>query len=156
MGAREFFQSVREAARDAQRCHDQLAAMEESALSVSSPAMGTRTAGGQPDGMERRVVALVSREDMLHRRIEADYALIDAAFEVCYGHDLGEGLAALVPSWWVDALWMRYGDGWTWEAIGQAVGYSARRCVDVVNSALDVADANGMVATVQGVGMAEG
>lgn len=156
MGARDFFRSVREAAQDAQRCHDQLAAMEESASSISRPSMEGRVTGCQPDGMERRVVALVSREDMLHRRIESDYALIDTAFEVCYGHDLGAGLAALVPSWWVDALWMRYGDGWTWDAIGQSLGYSGRRCVDVVNAALDVADANGLIATIQGVGTAEG
>ena len=155
MGAREFFQSVREAALDAQRCHDQLAAMEESALRISGPSMEGRVTGCQPDGMERRVVSLVSREAMLHKRIEADYQLLDLAFEVCYGHDLGEGLAALVPSWWVDALWMRYGDGWTWEAIGQSLGYSGRRCVDVVNAAIDAADAHGLTATVEGRGFAE-
>ena len=156
--AREFFEAAREASRDAERIRRQLGAMAERAEALGGGGFEPRVRStGEPDRMGSRVAAMVDREAMLVERQADDYALIDAACRVLYGDGSDSGLVALVPeSWWADVLWWRYLDGATWDEVGSAVGYSSRRCFDVAQAALDIADAYGMVATVGGIGCAEG
>lgn len=156
MGAREFFQSVREASRDAERCRSTLAAMEQRALAVSRPAMGGRAGGANPDAMAARVASLVDREAQLHARIESDYALLDEANRVLYGDSLHDGLASLVPSWWADVLALHYCDLLPMREVGAVLGYSERHCYNAVGAAFDVLDAHGLTASVEGRGLAEG
>ena len=153
--ARELFEAAREASRDAERIRRQLDAMEQRALSLGG-GMGERVSStGEPDRMGGRVAALVDMEATLRERQEVDYALLDLACAVLYGPANKGGLAALVPTWWADVLWWRYLDGSTWEQVAEAVGYSPRRCFDVAQTALEVADYYGLARTRQGMGSAD-
>ena len=156
MGAREFFQSVREASRDAERCRSALEALERRALSVSGPALGGRVSGTKADAMAARVASLVDREAKLHARIESDYALLDEANRVLYGDTLRDGLASLVPPWWADVLSLYYCDGMTWAEVGAVLGYSERHVQNAKAAAFDVLDAHGFCSSVAGRGLAEG
>ena len=154
--ARELFEAAREASRDAERIRRQLAAMEQRALSLGGSGFEPRvSATRERDRIGSAVAAAVDREQELRRRQQEDYELLDAACAVLYGRANEGGLDRLVPPWWADVLWWRYLDGATWERVGDAVGYSPRRCYDVAQAALEVADANGLARTSAGVGSAD-
>ena len=63
--AREFFNAVREAAIDAERCRVQLEELEERAQSLGGTTFEARVRGGTHDRMERNAVAHVDREGEL-------------------------------------------------------------------------------------------
>lgn len=158
LGAREFFDSVRAAVIDAERCRWQLDAMESQALSVGSPSFDAHVRGGERDRIGRDVAAMVDRESELNGRIESDYLLIDTACEILYGKDgMSDGLAALAPSpWWADAIYHRYLGLRTWPEVAELLGVTARSAQKGVRAAFDIADGYGLTATVAGVGHAEG
>lgn len=153
--ARELFEAARDASRDAETIRVQLAKMEADAEGLGGGGFEPRVrSSSDPDRMGGRVAAMVDREAMLRDRLRWDYSVTDAACAVLYGEDNRSGLQRLVPSWWCDVLWWRYLDGAQWDEVADAVHYSARRCQDVAAAALDVADANGFMWTVRGVGSA--
>lgn len=138
------------ASRDAERIRRQLQALEDKATSLGEGGFEPRVrATGEQDRMGSRVAALVDRERELRRRQEADYATIDDACRVLYGDDGAQGLDALVPPIWADVLWWRYLDGATWEEVGANVGYSARRCFDLAQEALRMADQHGLASRME-------
>ena len=154
MLARSFFLSVREAAKDAERCRTVLDIMEYQSLRIGTSNFGPRVRMTETGGLANRVGALVDREAALHKRIEEDYQLIDKAVAVLYGDELNGGLASLAPSWWADALDLYYIECLSWAKVGQKLGYShdyARKCGQ---AGLDLIDANGLVATEMGRGFA--
>lgn len=155
--ARELFESAREASRDAERIRRQLVAMEERSTSLGGSSFEPRVSKStNHDRMGARVAAMVDREQELVRRQNEDYELIDLACSVLYGSEGEQGLDKLVPeTWWADVLWWRYLDDSTWEQVGDAVGYSGRRCFDVAQAALDIADSYGLARTRAGVGFAD-
>lgn len=155
--ARELFEAAREASRDAERIRLQLVAMEERSTSLGGAGFEPRISkSASHDTMGARVAAMVDREQALIRQQNEDYTLIDLACSVLYGTDSEKGLDRLVPErWWADVLWWRYLDNSTWEEVGEAVGYSGRRCFDVAQAALDIADAYGLGRTRAGVGFAD-
>lgn len=142
---------------DAERCRRELLRLEDRALSLPA-GITTHVSGGDHDGMARRVSAMVDREAQLHARIEQDYDLIDMGCEVLYGKDqdgLG-GLCSMAPGWWADAIYHRYLGCRTWPAVAELLGFSKEHLCRTCQAAFDLMDANGMAATVSGVGMAEG
>lgn len=155
--ARDLFETARKASRDAEQIRQQLETMRERMTSLGGGAMGQRVSvGANEDRMADKVAALVDREQALRRRQSDDYAILDLACAVLYGDEREQGLDKLVPeTWWADVLWWRYLDGATWEQVGEAVGYSPRRCFDVAQAALDIADAYGLARTRRGRGIAE-
>ena len=155
--ARDLFEAAREASRDAERIRRQLTAMEDRAAALQSGGFEPRVrASREPDQVGTRVAALVAREHELRKRQQEDYAMLDLACAVLYGDANKAGLDKLVPeSWWADVLWWRYLDGSTWEQVGEAVGYSPRRCFDVAQAALEIVDAYGLARTRLGVGIAD-
>jgi hypothetical protein len=153
--AREFFESAREAARDAERIARQLDGMEARALSLGGGGFEPRVRSTpDPDRIGRDVSAKVDNEAILRERRESDRALIDAARAVLYGPDNRSGLYALV-GWPADAIWHHYLGLRTWEDTADLMGYSTRHVQTCVATALDVADANGQMWTELGEGMAE-
>ena len=108
----------------------------------------------EPDRMAGRVAAMVDRSDMLARRMDEDYRLIDCACEVLYGNDGRGGLYSLV-GWPADAIYHHYLALYTWEETAALVGYSERHVQTCVATAFDLADANGEMWTKLGIGMAE-
>lgn len=158
ISARDLFQQAREASRDAERIRRQLVEMRERSTSLGGGGFEPRVrTTPDHDSMGTRVSSMVDRERALAQRQAEDYELIDLACAVLYGSDGREqGLAQLVPEpWWADVLWWRYLDDSTWEQVGRAVGYSSRRCFDVAQTALDIADEYGLARTISGQGFAD-
>lgn len=153
--AREFFNAVREAAIDAERCRVQLEELEERAQSLGGTTFEARVRGGTHDRMERNAVAHVDREGELQSRIEDDYRLIDAACWVLYGRDgVSDGLASIAPPWWADAIYHHYLALRKWEDVEPLVLACTSHISRCVNAAFDLMDANGMLATIEGRGTA--
>jgi len=153
--AREFFEAASAAAREADRIGRELDAMGERAGSLGGGGFEPRVRSTpEPDRMAGRVAAMVDRTDMLARRMDEDYRLIDAACRVLYGADNRSGLYALV-GWPADAIYHHYLALHTWEATAVLVNYTPRYVQDRVAWALDMADANGQMWTELGRGMAE-
>lgn len=156
MGAKDLFESAREASREAERIRQQLIHIEERATCVSRPSLEAHVrGGGMASKVEEGAIRIVDAEERMRRRQEECYQLIDAACVVLYGEDGVGGLEKLVPPWWCDCIWWHYLGCETWERVGEILGFTARRCWEVSQSAMDVADANGMASTVAGAGMAE-
>lgn len=155
--SRELFEAASEAARDAARCTRQLEDLEEKSLTLSKPSFEPHVNGTQGDWMGERVSAYVDRESELNRRIEEDYRLIDAANAILYGRDgIGDGLASIAPPVWADVVYHRYLALRSWEEVAWLVGYSSSYARKFACSAFEVMDANGMAATIDGRGIAEG
>ena len=153
--ARELFECAREASRDAERIRRQLDAMEERADGLGSSGLSQRVSStGEPDRMASRVAAMVDREEMLRRRQEEDYAVIELANLVLYGDGASSGLWALV-GWRADALALHYLNGETWAVVGSLLGYSEPHVWQQAQVALDVCDGWGLVSVMQGMGCAE-
>lgn len=156
MPAKAFFESVRSAAQDIERCRSLLATMEQRAQSIAGASFESRVRTSASDSMGRQVAAYVDRETKLHRRIESDYALIDLAHAVLYGSEsLDDGLAALAPPWWADVLALHYCDLMTWAEVAAVVSYSASYVRLTANAALDLLDAHGLTDSVAGRGFAQ-
>lgn len=153
--ARDLFEAARNAAQENDRTRRMLVAMEEQE-GLRGAGTGARVASGSIGDPMSRVDARVDREAAWHRRIEENCELIDLAHFVLYGTDCESGLAALVPSWWCDAIWQHYINGNTWEKTGELVGFSGHRCWEVTQTAFEVADGCGILATMCGHGLAEG
>lgn len=152
---RELFECAAAAAREAERISRELAAMEGRSESLGSGGFQPRVRSTpEPDRMAGRVAAMVDRSDMLARRMDEDYRLIDAACEVLYGRDGRGGLYALV-GWPADAIYHHYLALYTWEETAALVGYSERHVQRSVEYAFELADANGDMWTRLGRGMAE-
>ena len=152
--AREFFEAASAAAREADRIGRELDAMGERAGSLGGGGFEPRVRSTpEPDRMAGRVAAMVDRTDMLARRMDEDYRLIDAACRVLYGADNRSGLYALV-GWPADAIYHHYLALHTWAEVAALVGYSEQHVRRMVSVALDMADANGQMWTELGVGMA--
>ena len=152
--AREFFESAREAARDADRIRRQLDAMESRALSLGGGGYEGRVRSTpDPDRIGASVSAMLDQTERLRERADEDYAIIDAACRVLYGADNRSGLYALV-GWPADAIYHHYLALRTWEATAAMLGYSVQHVRRQVLYALDLADANGQMWTELGRGMA--
>ena len=153
--AREFFESAREAARDAERIRRQLDAMESRTLSLGGGGFEPRVRSTpDPDRIGALVSAMLDQEERLRERADEDYAVIDAACRVLYGADNRSGLYALV-GWPADAIYHHYLALRTWEETASMLGYSVSHVKHSVCVALDLADANGQMWTELGRGMAE-
>lgn len=155
--SRELFEAARDAVLDVARCTRQLEELEERSLTLSKPSFEPHVSGSQGDRMGERVSAYVDRESELTRRIEEDYRLIDAANAVLYGRDgISDGLASIVPAWWADAIYHHFLALRSWEQVAWLMGCGARNVQRAARCAFEVMDENGMAATVEGRGIAEG
>lgn len=155
--ARDLFEAARDAAKDAETCRNQLASIERRALRVASPSFEVRVSGGDHDRIGTDVAARVDRETELQAQIDADYDLIDAACMVLYGRDgMSDGLASIAPPWWADAIYHHYLALRPWVEVADLMGCGTRHVQHCVSAAFDLMDANGMAATVEGRGDAEG
>ena len=146
--ARQFFEAVRAASEDAERCMNELRSLEERALKVRGTSFDMRVrASSTPDQMAEDVAKLVTREDALRRRVESDYALVDEATALLYGdaQDGSGGLCEHLSPSYADILWWRYLGGATWEDVAQCCCYSARQCQRMHNEALRVIDECGLL-----------
>ena len=149
-GARDLMEAARSASDDYASCERQLIRLRLRAESLGGGTSGASVSGSGHDSLERRVVALADRERDIEARMQLDEAVMDAACLVLYGTDEDGGLAALVPSFWCDALWWHYLQGESWVRVGRILGYSPDHLKDVTRQALQVADERRVMASVLG------
>ncbi len=153
--AREFFEAVRETARDVEIVQRRLDSYERSAHALPGGIHERVSGTGEADRMAGRVASMVDAEDSLRRRLEDDYNALDLAHVVLYGRDTCDGLASLAPSWWADVMSLFYCERLTWARVASTVAYSEQRCRQVRDASLDLIDAHGLCRVAAGMGMAE-
>jgi hypothetical protein len=153
--AREFFESAREAARDAERIARQLDGMEARALSLGGGGFEPRVRSTpDPDRIGATVVASIDQGERLRARQDEDYRAIDAACRVLYCADNMSGLYALV-GWPADAIYHHYLALRTWEDTASMLGYSVSHVKHMASAAMELADTNGQMWTELGRGLAD-
>lgn len=154
--ARDFFETVREASREAERTRLTLMQMEAREGVCAQGYEPRVSMGGNADKM----VATDSRIDYEARmaeRIEADYALLDMACAVLYGRESGKGgVDALMGSAVADCISFRYVDARPWSEVSALTGYSKAQCKRLCRQGMDAVDFFGWANCMGGSGVAEG
>ena len=156
--AEDFFETVREASREAERTRLTLLRMEARE--------GVRAQGYEPrvsmGGNADKMAATDSRIDYEQRmaeRIEQDYQLLDMACAVLYGRESGKGgVDALMGSAVADCISFRYVDARPWGEVAALMGYSrwSRRSLrDMCQQGFDAIDSVGWDNVLGGCGTAE-
>ena len=122
--ARDFFESVREASREAERTRLTLLQMEAREGARAQTYAERVSVGGERDRMAQ-TDARMDYEGRMRERIEEDYALLDLACRALYGEDSGKGgLDALMGSAVADCISFRYVDARPWSEVARLLGYS--------------------------------
>ena len=153
--AREFFEAVAEANRDAERVKRQLDALEQRALGMGGGGFGPRVRSTPAhDRMGAAVAALVDQESTLTKRLEDDYALLNQAHALLYGTENDSGLWSLV-GWRADALALHYVNGLKWSDVGVVLGYTEQHVWREAQVALDTCDGWGFFNVAHGMGAAQ-
>lgn len=153
--ARDFFNAVAAANKDAERVKRQLDALEHRALGIGGGGFEPRVRSTPAhDKMGMAVASLVDQESILKKRLDDDYALLNRAHVVLYGDDNHGGLWSLV-GWRADALALHYVNGYTWPVVGVVLGYSEQHVWREAQVALDTCDGWGYFNVLRGVGEAE-
>lgn len=155
--ARDLFEAVREASRDASEIRSRLSRLESACGLRAQRYDAPSSRGGAPDAM-RAVDIYVDQEERLRRRQYEDYELIGLASSVIYGtsEDGNGGIQALLGPRQADAMWWRFCAAKPWQTVAAMVGASERWCRDAVRVSLDTVDSYGWRAVAEGAGVAEG
>lgn len=153
--ARDFFDSVREASREAERTRLTLMQME-AREGVRAQGYEPRvTVGGERDRMAQ-TDARIDYEARMSERIEEDYRLIDLACRVLYGEESGKGgVDALMGSAVADCISFRYVDARPWPEVAALLGYSrwsVNSLRDLCQRGFDAIDSLGLERVIEGVG----
>lgn len=153
--ARDFFEAVREASREAERTRLTLLQMEAREGARAQTYAERVAVGGERDRMAQ-IDARMDYEERMRERIEQDYRLLDMACAVLYGRESGKGgLDALMGSAVADCLSFRYVDARPWEEVAALMGYSrwSRRSLrDLCQQGFDAIDFFGWDNVLGGVG----
>ena len=122
--AEDFFETVRQASREAERTRLTLLRMEAREGVHAQSYQPRISIGGERD----RMAATDSRIDYearMQERIEQDYQLLDMACAVLYGRESGKGgVDALMGSAVADCISFRYVDARPWKEVAVLLGYS--------------------------------
>ena len=153
--AEDFFETVREASREAERTRLTLLQME-AREGVRAQTYAERVSvGGERDHMAQ-TDSRIDYEARMAERIEQDYRLLDMACAVLYGRESGKGgVDALMGSAVADCISFRYVDARPWKEVAALMGYSrwSRRSLrDMCQRGFDRIDSLGWERTIEGVG----
>ena len=157
--ARDFFEAVREASREAERTRLTLLQMEAREGARAQTYAERVSVGGERDRMAQ-TDARMDYEGRMRERIEEDYALLDLACRALYGEESGKGgVDRLMGSAVADCISFRYVDARPWPEVAALLGYSrwSRRSLrDLCQQGFDAIDFFGWDNVVGGCGAAEG
>ena len=154
--ARDLFDAVHEASREAERTRLTLMRMEASEGVRAQGYEATGRSGHRSDD-KARTDARIDYEARMDDRIREDYALMDLACAVLYGADAGKGgLDALMGSAVADCLCFRYVQARPWSEVSALTGYSKSQCRRLCAQGMDACDFFGWSNVVGGEGVAEG
>lgn len=152
--ARDFFEAVREASREAERTRLTIMRME-AAEGVRAQGYEAGGRSGHRADVTARTDARLDYEGKVSERIREDYELIDLACAVLYGKESGKGgIDALMGSAVADCMCFRYVDARPWSEVADLVGYSDRQCMRLCDLGLDAADFFGEANCLGGEGRA--
>jgi hypothetical protein len=146
LNARDYFDWVRDASRDAESIRRQLETLESRAKTLGGGGFEPRTRSTpDPKRMEGRIVAYMQREGELKARQEADYAIIGRACRLLYGEDEDGrgGVSAGCGTLHADVLWWRYLDDSPWKQVASVLGSSVTTCRAAHDAALRWIDESG-------------
>lgn len=153
--ARDFFESVREASREAERTRLTLLQMEAREGARAQTYAERVSVGGERDRMAQ-TDARMDYEERMRERIEEDYALLDLACRVLYGEESGKGgVDRLMGSAVADCISFRYVDARPWPEVAALMGYSrwSRRSLrDLCQRGFETIDSLGWERAIEGVG----
>lgn len=153
--ARDFFESVREASREAERTRLTLLQMEAREGARAQTYAERVSVGGERDRMAQ-TDARMDYEERMRERIEEDYALLDLACKVLYGEESGKGgVDRLMGSAVADCMSFRYVDARPWREVAALLGYSrwsVNSLRDLCQQGFDAIDSLGLERVVEGVG----
>ena len=122
--ARDFFESVRDASREAERTRLTLLQMEAREGARAQTYAERVSVGGERDKMAQ-TDARMDYEERMRERIEQDYRLLDMACQVLYGRESGKGgVDRLMGSAVADCISFRYVDARPWSEVAALLGYS--------------------------------
>lgn len=153
--ARDFFEAVREASREAERTRLTLLRMEAREGARAQTYAERVSVGGERDRMAT-TDSRIDYEARMAERIEQDYALLDLACRVLYGEESGKGgVDALMGSAVADCISFRYVDARPWPEVAALMGYSrwSRRSLrDMCQQGFDAIDSLGWERAIEGIG----
>lgn len=153
--AEDFFESVREASREAERTRLTLLRMEAREGARAQTYAERVSVGGERDKMAA-TDSRIDYEARMAERIEQDYRLLDMACAVLYGRESGKGgVDALMGSAVADCISFRYVDARPWSEVAALLGYSrwSRRSLrDMCQRGFDAIDSLGWERAIEGVG----
>ena len=154
--AEDFFESVREASREAERTRLTLLQME-AREGVRAQGYEAQGRSGHASDLAAATDARLDYEGRMRERIEEDYALIDLACRVLYGEGSGKGgVDALMGSAVADVMSFRYVDARPWGEVAALTGYSRSQCKRLCRQGMDAVDFFGWANCLGGEGVAEG
>ena len=153
--AREFFEAVRDASREAERTRLTLM-RREAREGVRAQGYEAQGRSGHTSDRTAATDARIDHEERMRERIEADYALIDLACRVLYGEESGKGgVDRLMGSAVADCISFRYVDSRPWPEVAALMGYSrwsVNSLRDLCQQGFDAVDALGWEHVIDGVG----
>lgn len=153
--AREFFETVRKASREAERTRLTLMQME-AREGVRAQGYEAQGSSGHMSDRTASTDARMDYEERMRERLEEDYALIDLACRVLYGEESGKGgVEALMGSAVADAISFRYVDARPWKEVAALMGYSHaswHALRDLCQRGFDAIDALGWERAIEGIG----
>lgn len=131
--ARDFFETVYRASRDAERTRLTLLEMEAKEDVRAQTYAERVSVGGERDRMAQ-TDARMDYEARMGERIDYDYALLDLACKVIYGDNSGKGgIDGIKGSLFADCLSFRYVDARPWSEVADLLGYS-KESIDSLRS----------------------
>ena len=138
--ARDFFEAVRAASKDATSIERQLAEMEARELSLGGSGFEPRVRStSDHDRMAGRVAIKADLERRLQARQQEDYELLDLACNVLYGTDTQTGLWSFV-GWPADAICQHYVNDIEWPVVARMLKHERRYVWAKVCNAFKVCD----------------
>lgn len=150
MTAREYFETVRDAAVELDRTSRTLERMRARTQPKTQRYGAAGGGSGHSDPMDR-VIEVVDFEAVMRQRMEDDRELLSDAARVLYGEDGRSGVAKGMGSAYADAVYHRALDARTWDGVARVMFMSRSKVQQLYDSALDYVDSAGMDGATAGV-----
>lgn len=149
MTAREYFETVRDAAVELDRTSRTLERMRARTMPKAQRYDAVGGGSGHSDPMDR-VVEVVDFEAVMRQRMEDDRELLSDAARVLYGEDGRAGVAKGMGSAYADAVYHRALDARTWDAVAREMYMAQSTVIRLYDAAMDYIDSAGLDGATRG------
>lgn len=149
MTAREYFETVRDAAVELDRTSRTLERMRARTMPKAQRYDAVGGGSGHSDPMDR-VVEVVDFEAVMRQRMEDDRELLSDAARVLYGEDGRAGVARGMGSAYADAVYHRALDARTWDAVAREMYMAQSTVIRLYDAAMDYVDSAGLDGATRG------